>query len=94
MAHRRTDPSQPSLGDLIHAYRHYAVKATLTTCPSCLKRAEIVDRFTLPPTDGPVGLLGRIGTRFRFARTSERLRSGARDTRLGRRLSRKAEAVA
>jgi hypothetical protein len=73
----------------MHAYHHYAVKATLTTCPSCLKRAEIVDRFTLPSTDGPVGLLGRIGTRFRFARTSERLRSGARDTCSGRRLSHK-----
>jgi hypothetical protein len=67
----------------MHAYHHHAVKATLTTSPSCLKRAEIVDRFTLPSTDGPVGLLGRIGTRFRFARTSERLRSGARDTCLG-----------
>jgi hypothetical protein len=38
----------------MHAYDHYAVKTMLTTCPSCLRRAEIVDRFTLPSTDGPV----------------------------------------
>jgi hypothetical protein len=25
----------------------------LTTCPSCLKRSEIVDRFVLASTDGP-----------------------------------------
>jgi hypothetical protein len=37
----------------MHAYHHYAVKAMTTTCPSCLKRAEIVDRFTLASTDGP-----------------------------------------
>jgi hypothetical protein len=37
----------------MHAYDHYAVKTMLTTCPSCLKPAEIVDRFTLPSTDGP-----------------------------------------
>ena len=37
----------------MHAYDHYAVKAKLTTCPSCLKRAEIVDQFTLSSTDGP-----------------------------------------
>jgi hypothetical protein len=43
-----------ALGDLMHAYHHYAIKATLTTCPSCHKRAEIIDRFTLPSTDGPI----------------------------------------
>ena len=39
-------------GHPMHAYQHYAVKASLTTCPSCMKRAEIVDTFTLPSTDG------------------------------------------
>jgi hypothetical protein len=37
----------------MHAYHHYAVKAMLTTCPSCLQRAEILDRFVLASTDGP-----------------------------------------
>ena len=37
----------------MHAYHHHLVKATLTTCPSCLKRAEVINRFTLPSTDGP-----------------------------------------
>jgi hypothetical protein len=37
----------------MHAYHHYAVKTMLTTCPSCLQPAEIVDQFTLPSTDGP-----------------------------------------
>jgi hypothetical protein len=37
----------------MHAYHHHAVKATTTTCPTCLKPAEIVDRFTLASTDGP-----------------------------------------
>jgi hypothetical protein len=37
----------------MHAYHHYAVKTMLTTCPSCLRQAEIVDRFTLASTDGP-----------------------------------------
>ena len=37
----------------MHAYHHYAAKAITTTCPSCLKPAEIVDRFTLASTDGP-----------------------------------------
>jgi hypothetical protein len=37
----------------MHAYHHYAVKTMLTTCPSCLRLAEIVDRFTLASTDGP-----------------------------------------
>jgi hypothetical protein len=25
----------------------------VTTCPSCLQRAEIIDRFVLASTDGP-----------------------------------------
>jgi hypothetical protein len=37
----------------MHAYDHYAAKVMLTTCPSCHKQAEIIDRFTLPSTDGP-----------------------------------------
>jgi hypothetical protein len=37
----------------MHAYDHYAVKAKLTTCPSCMKHAEIIDSFTLASTDGP-----------------------------------------
>jgi hypothetical protein len=37
----------------MHAYNHRAVKAMPTTCPSCLKRAEIIDRFVLGSTDGP-----------------------------------------
>ena len=37
----------------MHAYDHYATKATITTCPSCMRPAEIVDTFTLPSTDGP-----------------------------------------
>jgi hypothetical protein len=59
--HTRTPNGAPSqqcnataLGDLMHAYHHYAIKATLTSCPSCHKRAEIIDCFTLPSTDGPV----------------------------------------
>ncbi len=37
----------------MHAYHHHAVKTQTTTCPTCLKPAEIVDRFTLASTDGP-----------------------------------------
>jgi hypothetical protein len=37
----------------MNAYQHYAVKTMLTTCPSCMRPAEIVDRFTLASTDGP-----------------------------------------
>jgi hypothetical protein len=37
----------------MHAYNHYADRARRTTCPSCLKQAEIVDHFVLASTDGP-----------------------------------------
>jgi hypothetical protein len=37
----------------MHAYNHYAVRVMRTTCPSCLKQAEIVDQFVLASTDGP-----------------------------------------
>jgi hypothetical protein len=37
----------------MHADNDYAVKAMPTTCPSCLKPAEIVDRFVLGSTAGP-----------------------------------------
>jgi hypothetical protein len=37
----------------MHADHQGAVEATLTTCPSCLKRAEILYSFMLQSTDGP-----------------------------------------
>ena len=37
----------------MHADHQGAAKATHTTCPSCLKRAEILYSFTLQSTDGP-----------------------------------------
>jgi hypothetical protein len=37
----------------MHANHRHAARGMLTTCPSCLQRAEIVDRFTLPSTSGP-----------------------------------------
>jgi hypothetical protein len=37
----------------MHADHQDAVKATLITCPACLKAAQIVNTFTLPSTDGP-----------------------------------------
>ncbi|HEY7619976.1 MAG TPA: hypothetical protein VH834_09390 [Solirubrobacteraceae bacterium] len=37
----------------MHAYNSNAVEGTVTTCPACLQRAEIIDRFVLASTDGP-----------------------------------------
>jgi hypothetical protein len=37
----------------MHAYNQNAVETMVTTCPSCLQRAEIIDRFVLASTDGP-----------------------------------------
>jgi hypothetical protein len=37
----------------MHSYHQDAVKTMHTTCPTCLRRAEILDWFTLPSTDGP-----------------------------------------
>ncbi len=37
----------------MHADDDHSLKTMPTTCPSCLKRAEILDRFVLGSTDGP-----------------------------------------
>jgi hypothetical protein len=47
--------------------------------------SRAVRRRQATPRSAPRKLPGRIGSRFRFARTSERLRSGAGDACLGRR---------
>jgi hypothetical protein len=61
-----------------------ATRLDVVGCPECEVPAEVVERFVLPSTDGPVEhVTVRCANRHLFTMLTERLRSGRLSARPG-----------